>query len=162
MSTTRYGVRMASTRWLNNREMHAWIGYRRMRLLLDLALQRELGNQSGLSEADYDVLSNLSEAADRRMRLTDLARHMRWSTSRVSHQITRMQQRGLVDREECADDGRGSVLVLTAEGMAAIEAAAPKHVASVRKHFIDLLSPEEIDVLGQLTHRVVDRLQSAD
>jgi DNA-binding MarR family transcriptional regulator len=87
---------------------------------------------------------------------------MRWSASRLSHQITRMQQRGLVDREECADDGRGSMLVLIADGMAAIEAAAPGHVASVRKYFIDLLSPEELDVLGALTHRVVDRLQSRD
>lgn len=153
---------MAGTRWLTEREMHAWIGYRRMRLLLDLALQRELAGQSGLSEADYDVLSNLSTAPDQRMRLTDLARYMRWSTSRLSHQITRMQQRGLADREECADDGRGSMLVLTTEGMAAIEAAAPGHVASVRKHFIDLLSPEEIDVLGALAHRVVDRLESPE
>jgi DNA-binding MarR family transcriptional regulator len=153
---------MAGKRWLSDREMYAWIGYRRMRLLLDLRLQRELANQSGLSEADYDVLSSLSEAAGQRMRLTDLARHMRWSPSRLSHQITRMQQRGLVDREECADDGRGSMLVLTGEGMAAIETAAPGHVASVRKHFIDLLSPEELDVLGALTHRVVDRLQATE
>jgi DNA-binding MarR family transcriptional regulator len=150
---------MPEPRWLSDREMHAWIGYRRMRLLLDLALQRDLASQSGLSEADYDVLSNLSQASDQRMRLTDLARHMRWSTSRLSHHITRMQQRGLVDREECADDGRGSMLVLTPEGLSAITAAAPGHVASVRKHLIDLLSPEEIDVLGALSHRVVDRLQ---
>jgi DNA-binding MarR family transcriptional regulator len=153
---------MAGTQWLSDREMYAWIGYRRMRLLLDLALQRDLASQSGLSEADYDVLSSLSEAPDRRVRLTDLARHMRWSTSRLSHQITRMQQRRLVEREECADDGRGSMLVLTAEGMAAIRAAAPGHVASVRKYFIDLLSQEELEVFGALTHRVVDRLQSRD
>ncbi len=153
---------MGGTRWLSDREMYAWIGYRRMQLLLNLALQRDLSRRSGLSEADYDVLSSLSEAPDRRIRLTELARHMRWSTSRLSHQITRMQQRGLVDREECADDGRGSMLVLTADGMEAIRAAAPGHVASVREHFIDLLSPEEIDVLGALAHRVVDRLQSPD
>ena len=152
---------MAGTRWLSDREMYAWIGYRRMRLLLDLALQRDLTSHSGLSEADYDVLSNLTEAGDQRMRLTDLARHMRWSTSRLSHQITRMQERGLVDREECADDGRGSMLVLTPAGLAAIAAAAPGHLASVRKHFIDLLTPEEIEALGALTHRVVARLQAS-
>lgn len=150
---------MTGTRWLSEREMHAWIGYRRMRLLLDLALQRDLASESGLSEPDYDVLSNLSSADGERMRLTDLARHMRWSTSRLSHHITRMQERGLVDREGCADDGRGSMLVLTRAGRAAITAAAPGHVASVRKHFIDLLTPEEIDALGALTHRVVERLQ---
>jgi DNA-binding MarR family transcriptional regulator len=153
---------MAGTQWLSDQEMYAWIGYRRMRLLLDLALQRDLASQSGLSEADYDVLSSLSEAPGQRMRLTDLARHMRWSTSRLSHQITRMQQRRLVEREECAEDGRGSMLVLTTGGMAAIAAAAPGHVASVRKHFIDVLSQEEVDVLGALAHRVVDRLQARD
>src|SRR5688572_7934731 len=127
VSTSCYDRAMAGTRWLSDREMYAWVGYRRMRLLLDLALQRDLTSHSGLSEADYDVLSNLSEAGDQRMRLTDLARHMRWSTSRLSHQVTRMQDRGLVDREECADDGRGSMLVLTPAGLASIVAAAPEH-----------------------------------
>src|SRR5215475_9707232 len=136
--------------------MRAWLGYRRMRLLLDLQLNRELMNQSALSEPDYDVLSNLSQTDGESMRLTDLATHMRWSKSRLSHHITRMQQRGLVDRLECADDGRGSSLVLTDQGRRAIMAAAPDHVASVRQHFIDLLSPEEIDTLAKLTHRVID------
>jgi DNA-binding MarR family transcriptional regulator len=87
-------------RWLDEREMRAWIGYRRMRLLLDLQLQRDLMSQSGLSGPDYDVLSNLSEAEGRSMRLSELAAHMRWSKSRLSHHITRMEQRGLVERRE--------------------------------------------------------------
>src|SRR5262245_25189707 len=110
---------MKEPRWLSDREMRAWLGYRRMRLLLDLQLGRDLMSQSGLSEPDYDVLSNLSEAPEQRMRLTDLAAHMRWSKSRLSHHITRMQQRGLVERQECADDGRGSMLVLTRAGVQA-------------------------------------------
>src|SRR5262245_56242875 len=138
--------------------MRAWLGYRRMRLLLDLQINRDLMSQSALSEPDYDVLSDLSQAAGRRMRLGDLATHMRWSKSRLSHHVTRMQQRGLVDREECADDGRGSMLVLTRNGLRAIEAAAPGHVASVRTHFIDLLSDEEIDTLGKITDRVLTHL----
>jgi DNA-binding MarR family transcriptional regulator len=150
---------MAEPRWLTDREMRAWVGYRRMRLLLDLQLSRELMNQSGLSEPDYDVLSNLSDADGQRMRLSDLAAHMRWSKSRLSHHVTRMQERGLVRREECADDGRGSLLVLTAQGRKAIAAAAPRHVASVREHFIDVLTPEEIDTLAALADRVVARLQ---
>jgi DNA-binding MarR family transcriptional regulator len=148
-------------RWLNDREMRAWLGYRRMRLLLDLQLNRELMSQSGLSEPDYDVLSDLSQASGRRMRLSDLAAHMRWSKSRLSHHVTRMQQRGLVDREECADDGRGSVLVLTRAGLRAIEAAAPGHVASVRTHLIDLLTNDEIDTLGSITERVLAHLSDA-
>ena len=151
-----------TTRWLTDSEMSAWLGYRRMRLLLDLQLGRELAGEHGLSEPDYDVLSNLSDHGDSGMRLSDLAAYMRWSKSRLSHHITRMQQRGLVDRQECADDGRGSLLVLTDQGRRTLTAAAPDHVASVRKHFIDLLSPEEIETLAALTHRVVDRLQEAE
>lgn len=147
-------------RWLSEREMRAWVGYRRMRLLLDLQLSRDLMSESGLSEPDYDVLSNLSDAPGRQMRLTDLAAHMRWSKSRLSHHITRMQQRGLVDRRECAEDARGSMLVLTRAGLQAIRRAAPGHVASVRTHFIDLLTDDEIDALTELSQRVVERLNT--
>jgi DNA-binding MarR family transcriptional regulator len=145
-------------RWLDEREQRAWTGYRRMRLLLDLQLSRELTAQSGLSDADYDVLSNLSETAGRSLRLTDLATHMRWSKSRLSHHLARMEQRGLVERQECADDGRGSVVALTAPGLAAIEAAAPGHVESVRRHLIDLLSDDELDTLAAISQRVVAHL----
>jgi DNA-binding MarR family transcriptional regulator len=158
MSSSWYSEVVTEPRWLSEKELRAWIGYRRMRLLLDLQLNRDLMADSGLSEPDYDVLSNLSEADGHRMRLTDLAAHMLWSKSRLSHHISRMQQRGLVDREECPDDGRGSMLVLSPAGLKAITKAAPAHVASVRKHMIDLLSDGEIDALATLTHRIVDRL----
>lgn len=144
--------------WLNETEMAAWIGYRRMRLLLDLEVQRDLSRESGLSEPDYDVLSNLSEAEGHRQRLTELAAHMRWSKSRLSHHLSRMQERGLVRRQEVAEDGRGAMIVLTAEGLRVIEEAAPGHVASVRKHFIDLLSEEQLRVLAQISGTVLARL----
>lgn len=149
---------MAKPKWLSKDEERAWRGYRRMRTLLDLELARDLMRDSGLSEADYDVLSNLSEASGQRMRLTELATWMLWSKSRLSHHITRMQQRGLVDREEFPGDGRGSVLTLTAAGRTAIEEAAPMHVASVRQHMIDLLTPAELAALDRFSHRIVDRL----
>jgi DNA-binding MarR family transcriptional regulator len=152
---------MNETAWLNDREASAWRGYRRMRLLLDLQLNRDLARDSGLSEADYDVLSHVSESADGRSRLTELAGHMHWSKSRLSHHITRMQQRGLVERRECATDGRGSVVLLTDLGRETIEAAAPKHVASVRAHLIDLLTPDELATLDALSHRIVGRLNAA-
>src|SRR5215468_490661 len=120
MSPRCYARHMPEPRWLSDREMRAWLGYRRMRLLLDLQLDRDLMSHSGLSEQDYDVLSNLSDAAGQQLRLTDLAGHLRWSKSRLSHHVTRMRQRGLVDREECADDARGSMLVLTPAGRKAI------------------------------------------
>jgi DNA-binding MarR family transcriptional regulator len=156
MSTSWYAERVPN--WLNREEDAAWRGYRRMRLLLDLQIARDLANDSGLSEADYDVLSTLSETDERRMRLSDLAAHMLWSKSRLSHHTARMQQRGLVVREDCTDDGRGSWVVLTDEGMDVIRAAAPAHVASVRRHMIDLLTVDERAALAALSNRVADRL----
>ncbi len=149
---------MDDTRWLSDAEFRAWIGYRRMRGLLDLRIARDLAEDSGLSEADYDVLSNLGDAEGRRARLSDLAGRMLWSKSRLSHHITRMQARGLVVKEGDEADGRGAFVVLTAKGRQAIEEAAPLHVASVRRHFIDLLTEEEMAALGDLTERVIARL----
>jgi DNA-binding MarR family transcriptional regulator len=145
-------------RWLNDAESRAWIGYRRMRGRLDLRIARDLAEDSGLSEPDYDVLSSLGDADRHRARLSDLAARMLWSKSRLSHHITRMQARGLVVKEECADDGRGAVVALTEKGLRTIEEAAPAHVASVRRHFVDLLSDSEIAVLGDITERVLARL----
>ncbi|MFG1897485.1 MarR family winged helix-turn-helix transcriptional regulator [Micromonospora zamorensis] len=149
---------MDAPRWLDAREDRAWRGYRRMRRLLDLELARELTQDGGLSEPDYDVLSDLSETPQGRLRLSELADRMLWSRSRLSHHLTRMQQRGLVTREECPDDARGAIVVLTPTGRHAIEAAAPGHVTAVRRHFIDLLTPAEVEALGAFTHRVVDHL----
>lgn len=145
-------------RWLTDAEQHSWRGYRRMRALLDLQLARDLAQETGLSEADYDVLSTVSEAPERRMRLGDLAQWLLWSKSRLSHQITRMQRRGLVAREECESDARGSTVALTEPGLRAIQAAAPGHVASVRRHLIDVLTEDELAALAVLSHRVIDHL----
>ena len=149
---------MDEPRWLDEQEDRAWRGYRRMRRLLALELARELMRDAGLSEPDYDVLSDLSEPPEQRLRLSELADRMLWSRSRLSHHISRMQQRGLVTREECATDGRGSVVVLTPAGRRAVEAAAPGHVAAVRRHLIDRLTPAEVAALGTLSQRVIDHL----
>ena len=145
-------------RWLDDTEARAWRGYMRMRTLLHAQIVRDLAREAGLSGPDYDVLSNVSEAEGRRARLGDLAARMAWSRSRLSHHITRMEQRGLVTRQDCADDGRGAFVVLTDAGWRAIQAAAPGHVASVRRHFIDLLSREQLDALADISQTVVRRL----
>jgi DNA-binding MarR family transcriptional regulator len=149
---------VAEPRWLSAEEARAWLGYRRMRALLDLQISRDLARDSGLSDADYDVLSNLSESDGHKLRLGDLAAHMLWSKSRLSHHISRMEQRGLVAREDCPSDGRGAVLTLTEAGWQAIRSAAPPHLASVRRNFIDRLTAEQIRVLGDLTETVVEHL----
>jgi DNA-binding MarR family transcriptional regulator len=145
-------------RWLTDAEMRTWLGYRRMRLLLDAQIARDLQRDSGLSDPDYDVLSSLSAMAGHRWRLTWLAERMQWSKSRLSRHIARMEQRGLVVREGVDGDARGSDVVLTSAGLRAIEEAAPDHVASVRRHFIDLLTPEEQEVLARVAERVLDGL----
>jgi len=129
-----------------------------MRTLLTAQLARDLARDSDLSEPDYTVLSNLSEAEGHRWRLNELSSRMLWSKSRLSHHIARMEERGLVTREECATDGRGAFVVLTRQGMRAIEKAAPSHVASVRRNLIDLLTAEEIDALAAISQKVVAQL----
>jgi DNA-binding MarR family transcriptional regulator len=151
---------VASPRWLTPDEMRAWRGYRRMRALLDLQITRDLAADSGLSDADYDVLSSVSEAPGHRMRLGELATSMRWSVSRLSHHVSRMQQRRLVAREECADDGRAATVVLTDAGWAAIRAAATHHVESVRRHLVDLLDADEIAALTRISEKVVGHLDA--
>jgi DNA-binding MarR family transcriptional regulator len=133
-----------------------------MRARLDLQLGRELTDTSGLSESDYDVLSAVSEAEGHRCRLKELAASMLWSPSRLSHHIARMEQRGLVRREGCDSDGRGAVIVLTPHGWRTIQRAAPGHVESVRRHLIDLLSPEEIKTLGVIGEKVVGHLNDLE
>lgn len=129
-----------------------------MRRLLDAQINRELERDSGLSEPDYDVLSNLSEQPDRRMRARELGARLQWSSSRLTHHIGRMERRGLVRREECADDARGAVVALTEAGLASIESAAPAHVASVRRHFIDLLTDDELAALRSISDTVLEHL----
>ncbi|HJP77631.1 MAG TPA: MarR family winged helix-turn-helix transcriptional regulator [Pseudonocardiaceae bacterium] len=147
---------------LDSAETRVWLGYRRMRALLDLRIARETMRDSGLSEADYDVLANLAAAREHRCRINELAAVMVWSKSRLSHQLSRMRERGLVVREECADDGRGTVIVLTDAGRAAIEAASPSHVASVRRNFFDLLSPEQLGRLEDFTNTLLQHLTSTE
>ena len=153
---------MTEPRWLSPAQARAWLGYRRMSALLDLQVSRDLAKDSGLSDADYDVLSNVSESAAGSLRLGDLAAHMLWSKSRLSHHVARMERRGLVARQDCPSDGRGAVLTLTAAGWAVIRAAAPAHVESVREHFMDLLTDEQVRVLGDVTETVLAHLRQAN
>lgn len=146
---------MANTGWLSDEEQRAWRAYLRMVLLLDAQVARELTNESGLSMPDYQVLAALSEAPDHQQRLTELAFGMQWSASRLSHHVSRMQRRGLVTRADCDSDARGAYVVLADEGLAAIETAAPGHVESVRRHLINLLTPEQIDALATIGEAVI-------
>ena len=158
MSTIEPNLGHEEPRWLDQAEDRAWRGYLRMRTLLHARILRDLAREAGLSGPDYDVLSHVSESPGRRSRLGELAERMAWSRSRLSHHLTRMERRGLVTREDCPSDGRGAFVVLTDAGFRVIQAAAPGHVATVRRHFLDLLSRDQLDALTRITDTVVDHL----
>jgi DNA-binding MarR family transcriptional regulator len=129
-----------------------------MRTLLDLQIARDLKTDSGLSEADYDVLSTLSESPDNAWRARELATRLLWSTSRLAHQAGRMERRGLVTRVAVEGDARGATVALTEKGLDVLRAAAPFHVASVRRHLVDVLSPSDVKALDRIATKVVDHL----
>jgi DNA-binding MarR family transcriptional regulator len=147
-------------RWLNKQESRAWRGYLAMSDLLHSQLTSDLLAETGLSSSDYQVLVNLSEAEQHRVRMTDLASRLDWSKSRLSHQFARMESRGLVKREECPSDARGAFAVLTDRGMEEIRRAAPWHVESVRRHLIDLLDAEQLKHLEEIAATVLDHLRT--
>ncbi|MFZ0324999.1 MAG: MarR family transcriptional regulator [Actinomycetes bacterium] len=149
---------MAEPRWLSADEQKSWRAFLTVSLLLHDQLGRDLQRSQGLTMADYEILVRLSEAPDRRLRMTDLASVTLSSKSRLSHQITRLEEAGLVERVACAGDRRGFFATLTDEGWTRLVGAAPRHVASVREHLVDLLSPEEFADLGAILQKVADHL----
>lgn len=146
------------TRWLEEREQHAWRGYLSMHAGLMARLNRQLQADSGLSLADFDVLVQLTDQPAPRLRFGDLAERLQWDKSRLSHHVARMIRRGLVRREDCSEDARSAYVVLTDEGRDAIERAAPAHVEAVRDLVFDQLSPDEVDTLANVTEQVRSRL----
>jgi DNA-binding MarR family transcriptional regulator len=146
--------------WLSPEEQHAWRSFIRLHQKLSATLVRDLQAHSKLSGADFEILVALTDIPDGRLRFQDLARTVEWEQSRLSHQIARMTKRGLVAREECAEDGRGVFVVLTRAGREVIDAAAPKHVATVRRLVIDAISPNELATLGQISNHILNRLDN--
>ena len=128
---------------------------------LNARMNRQLLQEYGVSLADYEVLVVLSEAPDGRCRVFEIADTLAWEQSRVSHQLARMQRRGLITRQECPTDARGAFVVLTKTGRAAIERAAPAHVETVRQLVFGGMSPGELAALTALTTRVLERLGAA-
>lgn len=144
--------------WLSADEQLLWRRWLRLNAELPAALHRELQADAGLSLPDFEVLVSLTDASEGRVRVTDLARGLNWERSRVSHHVTRMESRGLVERSDCLDDGRGAWVVLTEQGRSAIERAAPGHAATVRRLIFSGLTPRELDVMTRVIDRVLSRL----
>ena len=144
--------------WLSEDEQRAWRSWIAATLLLQDRLGRDMQEEHGLSFADYEILVQLSEHPERRMRMSDLAERTLSSRSRLSHQINRMERAGLVTREPCDDDRRGTFAILTEQGWQAIVSAAPDHVRSVRRHLIEPLGAQRFAELGRLSSIIADRL----
>ena len=152
------GQNATTPRWLNAAEMKAWRRYIIASRRLLEALDSDLEDHE-LSMADYEVLAQLSDAPERKMRMSELADVAMLSRSRLSHRIKVMEKAGWVKREACPIDKRGYFAVMTTKGWKAIVAAAPDHVESVRGRFLDHLSNEDQRVLSEIFERVTDSLK---
>jgi DNA-binding MarR family transcriptional regulator len=131
-----------------------------MQMRLEAALGRQLADESELSLSDYAVLVSLTDRSDGRLRLFELGQEIGWEKSRLSHHIARMAGRGLVKKETCDSDRRGAVVVVTKKGRKAIEAAAPGHVAEVRRLVVDRLSSDELDAIANAAETILAALET--
>ncbi|MFI6735864.1 MarR family winged helix-turn-helix transcriptional regulator [Nonomuraea sp. NPDC050451] len=146
------------TRWLNDDEQRAWRAFGLASRLLTDRLERDLLAGAGMPPTYYELLVLLSEAPERTMRMSELAHWTSSKPSRISHAVNKLEEKGWVRREHCVDDRRGWLAVLTDDGLAALRATAPRHVASVREHLIDLLTPEQLRQLEDISQVLLDHL----
>lgn len=146
------------TRWLDEHEQQVWRSFVTVQGRLAAHLGRQLHADSGLSMADFEVLVVLSDVPAGRRRAYELGRELQWEKSRLSHHLTRMERRGLVCREGCGTDRRGAFVGLTPAGLAAIEAAAPGHVEVVRRSVFDVLTPAQVESLGEICTQLLGQL----
>jgi DNA-binding MarR family transcriptional regulator len=148
------------TRWLEPDEQRAWRAFLEASQLLFERLDRQLQREAGLSHADYEILARLSEADGQSLRMSELASSTLFSRSRLSHAVARLERDGMVRRQSCPSDGRGTFAVLTPKGRAALTGAAPAHVAEVRRRVFDHLSPAQVDELHRISDAIRERLAS--
>jgi DNA-binding MarR family transcriptional regulator len=138
---------VTEVKWLDPDEMRLWRSFLEASSRVLQQVEADLKADAGLTFDDYEVLVHLSEAPDRRLRMSELSSRLLHSRSRLTQRIDRMAVRGLIYRERCPDDGRGTFAVLTDEGFATIEAAAPGHVTSVRGALLDSIARVDITTL---------------
>jgi DNA-binding MarR family transcriptional regulator len=150
---------MADVKWLDQEEARAWRRFLAMSGQVRRSLGAELQRDSGLTDGDYGVLVALSEADGGRLRPSEIAGLIQWEKSRLSHHLTRMEQRGLVKRMPCKTDNRGALVAMTPAGRRALQRAAPKHVDHVRRVFFDALTPEQVSALADISEAVLGQLE---
>ncbi|XVV17460.1 MarR family winged helix-turn-helix transcriptional regulator [Actinoplanes sp. CA-131856] len=150
----------AGPRWLDDDERAAWLNVAQILMLMPAALDRQLREDTGIPHAYYQILATLSAADEHCLRMTDLAKAVGTTLSRLSHAVTSLEQRGWLERRACPTDKRGQVAHLTAAGLAVLEAAAPGHVAEVRRLIFDQLSPADVAQLRAVTAKLLPALHT--
>ncbi|MDX2682160.1 MarR family winged helix-turn-helix transcriptional regulator [Streptomyces soliscabiei] len=149
-------------RWLTADQQHAWRAYRDLSVLLEDTLDQHLRRDAGISHLNYSVMVFLSEAPERRLRMTDLAERLKIARTRLSYVVGRMESEGWVRREDCPGDKRSQLATLTDEGMRVMERAAPGHVAFVQAAVFDRLTPEQASVFGEACEIILTGLTGPD
>jgi DNA-binding MarR family transcriptional regulator len=147
-------------RWLTSAEMDTWINLAQLLLLLPTALDQQLREDAGIPHAYYQILVALSAQPDRAIRMTQLARMTGTTTTRLSHAVSTLEQRGWVQRHPCPNDKRGQIAQLTDAGMTVLRAAAPGHVAEVRRLIFDHLTDQDVTQLRDITAKLLPTLTS--
>ena len=147
-----------STRWLDERQLAAWVRLAAVMELLPAALDSQLRRDAGLTHFEYFCLATLSEAPERTLRMTALAQQTNATLPRLSHVVRKLEERGFVERFPCPQDRRATNARLTDQGWETIVATAPGHVAAVREAVIDALTPEQVDQLHAIAEAVLGRI----
>ncbi|NUT97602.1 MAG: MarR family transcriptional regulator [Saccharothrix sp.] len=151
---------MSEVRWLNADEQRIWRGFMTAVTKFTEHLDRQLQRDSRMPVAYYEILVALSEAPDRSLRMSELALVCHSSRSRLSHAVARLEKEGWVQRQACPSDRRGSIAVLTDRGFAVLDAAAPGHVTAVREHLFDVLTPEQLRSLAEISEAIEKGLRT--
>ncbi len=146
------------TPWLDEEQLDTWVKVIAVVELLPGVLDSQLRRDAGLTHFEYFVLAMLSEAPERTLRMTALAQRTNATLPRLSHVVRRLEERGLVERRPCPDDGRATNAILTDAGWDQVVAAAPGHVATVRRHVIDALTTEQVTQLGEIADALLAQL----
>jgi DNA-binding MarR family transcriptional regulator len=145
-----------TTRWLDDSQLTAWVRLAAVLELLPGVLDTQLRRDAGLTHYEYYVMAMLSEAPKRTLRMTALAQRTNATLPRLSHVVKRLEDRGLIERFPCPEDARATNARLTPAGWKKIRATAPGHVATVREHVIDVLTPEQISQLTEITGAILE------
>lgn len=149
---------MAGDGWLDHEQQRSWRAFLDANRLVMAALDRQLQRDAELSLADYELLVRLSEAPERRLRMSELAEATLYSRSRLSHAVSRLEAAGWVQRTACPEDKRGLYAELTEAGHAKLVDTAPGHVAAVRQNLVDVLTAQQLDQLGRISATLRDHV----